>query len=293
MASEASEHYKHYSVPARVMFWIGQLWLRSIFGKLSVIFFKSMLAFVTIDSRRLRTELRQIILQVYFTGIEAFPLIALVATLLGTLTITQALTVMPKVGFTDFFGNLMVIVIIRELGPVLTAFLIAGRTGAALAAYIGNMKVEHEVDALETMGIDPVKYIMMPSIIGGMVAMVILNALFSSIAIVVGFLVAKVLISVLQNFFEAQLLWDHYIDSILLGIRPMDFVMIILKPMIFGALIALNACLFGMEIKNDVREVPKATSKSVVFSFITVVIADLLLSLVYILEYMRAMRSML
>ena len=266
-------------------------WLRSLPGKLSVIFFKGIWAFLTIDSRRFRTEFRQIILQVYFTGIEAFPLIAIVAILLGSLTITQAVTVMPKVGFSDFFGSLMVIVIIRELGPVLTAFLIAGRTGAALAAYLGNMKVESEVDALETMGIDPIRYLVMPALIGGMIAMLILNTFFSAIAIVVGYVVAKGLISMLQNMLESKLIWDHYWQSILMGLTPTDFLMVIVKPMIFGAIITTNACLFGTTVKNDVREVPKATSRSVVYSFIFVVLADLLLSLVYISDYIRNFNS--
>ncbi len=289
----AVERNEDYSLPARILFRVGGLWMRSMPGKISAILFKAMIAFFTIDNRRFRTEFRQIIGQVYFTGIEAVPLIALVAILLGSLTITQAMTVMPKVGFSDFFGNLMVIVIIRELGPVLTAFLIAGRTGAALAAYLGNMKVESEVDALETMGIDPIKYLVMPAMIGGMVALLILNTLFSALAIVVGFIVAKLLITFLQNIFEIQLMWSHYLDSILMVLKPMDFVMVILKPMIFGGIIAANACLFGMGVQKDVREVPKATSKSVVYSFIFVVLADLLLSTVYIFEYLRGISSVI
>jgi len=288
MAIESKEHY---SLPARVLYTLGMLWLMSLPGKLSVIFFKGLWAFFTIDSRRFRTEFKQIILQVYFTGVEAFPLVALVAVLLGSLTITQAVTVMPKVGFSDFFGSLMVIVIVRELGPVLTAFLIAGRTGAALAAYLGNMKVESEVDALETMGIDPIRYLVMPAMIGGMVAMLILNMFFSSIAIVVGYIVAKGLISVMQNMLDSKLIWDHYWESILMGLKPMDFIMVIVKPVIFGAIITTNACLFGTSVKKDVREVPKATSRSVVYSFIFVVLSDLLLSLAYMFDYIRNLSS--
>jgi phospholipid/cholesterol/gamma-HCH transport system permease protein len=290
MAYESKEHY---SPPARLLYWIGALWLNSMPGKLTAIFFKALYAFLTIDNRRFRTEFRQIILQVYFTGIEAFPLIAMVAILLGSLIITSAITYMPKVGFGDFFGNLMVITIIRELGPVLTAFLIAGRTGAALAAYIGNMKVESEVDALETMGIDPIKYLVMPALVGGIFALLIMNAMFSTIAIVVGFLVAKLIIFLLPHVFEVQLLWGHYLDSILISLKATDFVMLIVKPTVFGGIITANACLFGMSVQNDVREVPKATSRSVVFAFTFVVLADLVLSLFYWLSYMKGVTSIL
>ncbi|HSQ41862.1 MAG TPA: ABC transporter permease [Fibrobacteraceae bacterium] len=287
------EHKEFYSWPAKFLAWLGILWLNSLPGKLSAIIFKGLHAFFTIDQRRFRTEFRQIVLQTFFTGIEALPLITVVAVLLGTLTITQAMTVMPKVGFGDFFGNLMVIVIIRELGPVLTAFLIAGRSGAALAAYLGNMKVESEADALETMGIDPIKYLVMPALIGGMVALFIMNAIFSSVAIVVGYFAAKVLTTILHNFFEVQMMWDHYLSSILLELHPMDFLMLFLKPALFGALITANACQFGLSVQQDVREVPKATSRSVVYSFISVVLMDLLLSLAYIFDYLHGLNSVL
>jgi len=289
----AIERKEFYNLPARAVYLLGSLWLKSLPGQLSVMFLKAMAAFLTLDSRRFRTEFRQIILQVFFTGIQALPLIALVAVLLGSLIITQAMSMMPKVGFGDFFGNLMVIVIIRELGPVLTAFLIAGRTGSALASYMGNMKVESEVDALESMGIDPIKYLVMPALIGGMMAMLILNTFFSSIAIVVGYGVAKTLINLMQNVFDSKLIWTHYLDSILMGLKPIDFIMVIVKPVIFGAIITTNACYFGMSVKTDVREVPKATSKSVVYSFIFIVVSDLLLSLVYIFDYMRNLSSVL
>ena len=125
------EEKQHYNPLGRLFYRLGRLWINSYVGKLLGIIFKSIGALFSIDRKRFRTEFRQIVMQVFFTGIEALPLIALIAIVLGTLTITQALTVMPKMGFTDFFGNLMVIIIIRELGPVLTAFLIAGRTGSA------------------------------------------------------------------------------------------------------------------------------------------------------------------
>jgi len=290
----AVEQKEFYSIPARVLYNMGRWWLSSLPGKLLTLFAKSMLAIAFMDRRKFRTEFRQIISQVFFTGIEAVPLIFSVAVLLGTLTITQAMTYMPKVGFGDFFGNLMVIIIIRELGPVLTAFLIAGRTGAALAAYLGNMRVESEVDALETMGIDPVKYLVMPAVAGGMIAMVMINIFFSTVAIVVGFFVAKALLATaMSNMVESKLIWDNYFSSILMGLKPMDFIMVIVKPTIFGAIIAVNACHFGLSAQNDVRQVPKATSSSVVYSFAFVVLADLVLSLAYILEYMRGFNAMI
>lgn len=287
------ESHEHYSLPARFLYYLGKLWLRSLPGQLSVLIVKSLFALLTIRKGRFPTEFRQIIAQVHFTGIEAIPLVSLIAILLGSLTVTQAMTLMTKVGFGDFFGSLMVIVIIRELGPVLTAFLVAGRTGSALATYLANMRVESEVEALETMGIDPVRYLVMPAMVGGVLAMFILNTLFGVLAVVSGFGVAKALTTVIPQAYESKLMWEPYLHSILQALKPTDVLMLVIKPIIFGAIIAANACHFGLSTRHDKREVPQATSKSVVYSFLFVVIADLVLVLFYVFDYMRGFSSVI
>jgi len=280
------------SPPARVLETIGRYFMGTHLGKLAALFFKS-LWFLISDRRRWKLDLRQIIGQTYFTGVESLWLVMVVATLFGVVVIVEALTVVPKVGFGNFFGNLMVIVVIRELGPILTAFLIAGRSGSALATYIGSMQVESEVDALETMGIDPVRYLVMPALLGGMLAMFIANGVFSVSAIGAGFLVAKALVGVAGDFFALQLDWTVFSSSILQALRPMDFVMAVIKPLVFAAIITTNACYHARTVQNDVREVPKATSRSVVHSFVLIVLSDLLLSLAYILEYLRQVNSVI
>lgn len=286
------EDRSNYTLPARVLYRLGRVFLDSMPGKLVSLFVSSLYSLFS-DRSRLRTDFRQIVLQAYFTGIEAIPMISLVSTLLGAITIIQALTVMPRVGFGDFFGKLMVIVIIRELGPILTAFLVAGRTGSALAAYVGNMKVESEIDALETMGINPVRYLVMPALVGGILALLMLNILFSSLSVVVGFLVAKLVTWAFQDYFTIQLLWEFYLVSILRALSPLDFIMIFAKPVVFGAIITTTACYFATSISNDVREVPKATSRSVVYSFLFIVLSNLLMSMAYIFEYLNAMAGVI
>ncbi len=280
------------SPPARWLDSLGRAFLRSHVGQLALLFLRSLLVLV-LDRRRWRVDLRQIIGQTYFTGIESLPLVFLVGTVFGVVVIVEALTVVPKVGFGNFFGSLMVIVVIRELGPILTAFLLAGRSGSALATYIGSMKVESEVDALETMGIDPVRYLVMPALVGGMLASFLANALFSISAIGAGFLVAKALVAVADSFFSVQLDWAVFSQSILDALRPMDFVMAVVKPLVFAAIITTNACLHASNVQNDVREVPKATSRSVVHSFMLIIVFDLLLSLAYIMEYLRQVNSVI
>ena len=287
------QHSSEYlSLPGRFLDWLGNAFLNSHLGKLTSLFFKA-LAGLFLDPRRWRINAKQIIGQAYFTGVESLPVVFAVGTLLGVVVIVEALTVVPKVGFGNFFGNLMVIVIIRELGPILTAFLIAGRSGSALATFIGSMKVESEVDALETMGIDPVRYLVMPALIGGMIALFIANCVFSVSAIGAGFLVAKGLVTLAEGIIQIQLDWEVFRMSILQAMQPMDFIMAGVKPLIFAAIITTNACYHAMTVQNDVREVPKVTSRSVVHSFMLIVLSDLVLSLAYILEYLRHVNSII
>jgi phospholipid/cholesterol/gamma-HCH transport system permease protein len=232
-------------------------------------------------------------LQTFFTGVEVFPILFIVATLFGTVVIIEVITMMGKMGFSDVVGSLIVVVIIRELGPILTAFLIAGRSGSSLTTYIGSMVINSVVDALATMGVDPVRYLVMPGLIGGCIAMVIMNIFFSASTIVVGYLVTKGAILLSGNALNIQLTWTYLSTEILNAISLSDFVFVILKPLVFGAIITTNACYQALNIQRDVRQVPKATSRSVVKSFLYVVIADVFLSVYYFVEYMNNLSTLI
>ncbi len=237
------------------------------------------------ESRSFKTDSRNVILQTFFTGVEIFPILFVVATLFGSIVIVEVMTMMGKVGFSDVVGSLMVVVIIRELGPILTAFLIAGLSGSSLSTFIGGMVINSEVDALATMGVDPIRYLVMPGLIGGTIATFIMTILFSGSAIGAGYLVIKGLIAVTGNALNLQLTWDYLSTEILKAMSFTDFIFIIIKPVVFGCIITTNACYQAMNIPRDVRQVPKATGKSVIKSFFYIVCADVILSLFYFLDY--------
>lgn len=238
-------------------------------------------------SRSFKTDSRNIIMQTFFTGVEIFPVLFIVATLFGTVVIIEVITMMGKMGFDDIVGNLIVIVIIRELGPILTAFLIAGRSGSSLTTYIGSMVINSEVDALATMGVDPIRFLVMPGLFGGCIALFFMNIIFSTSAICVGYLATKLMITLSGNAINIQLTWSYLSNEILNALSLSDFIYIILKPLVFGAIITTNACYQALNIPRDVRQVPKATSKSVIKSFLYVVCADVVLSIFYFVDYMN------
>lgn len=263
---------------------LGMFLLRRKAGQEVALFLRAV-ASIFSQNRSFKTDSKNIILQTFFTGVEIFPILFVVATLFGTVVIIEVITLMGKVGFSDVVGGLMVVVIIRELGPILTAFLIAGRSGSSLTTYIGGMVINSEVDALATMGVDPVRYLVMPGLIGGSIATFIMTIIFSSSAIGAGFLMTKVAIALTGNAINLQLTWDYLSTEILKAMTFTDFIFIIVKPLVFGCIITTNACYQAMNIPRDIRQVPKATGKSVIQSFFYIVCADVFLSLFYFLDY--------
>ncbi|WP_458450324.1 MlaE family ABC transporter permease [Fibrobacter sp.] len=281
---EVQTNDKKLTLVGRKFHALGLFLLRRPVGQEIALFVRAIMSLFN-KSRSFKTDSRNIILQTFFTGVEIFPILFVVATLFGTVVIIEVITMMGKMGFDDVVGGLMVVVIIRELGPILTAFLIAGRSGSSLSTYIGGMVINSEVDALATMGVDPVRYLVMPGLIGGAIATFIMNIVFSTSAICAGYLMTKIAIALTGNALNLQLTWDYLSTEILKALTFTDFIFIVVKPIVFGCIITTNACYQAMNIPRDIRQVPKATGRSVIKSFFYIVCADVFLSLFYFIDY--------
>ena len=276
----------------RLFHTLGIFILKRRIGQLIALFFRTVASLFD-KSHDFKSDTRNIILQTFFTGVEIIIPLFIVATLFGTVVIIEVLSLMAKMGFSDIVGNLMVVVIIRELSPILTAFLIAGRSGSSLTTYIGSMVIDSEVDALATMGINPIRYLVMPSVIGGTIATIISNIIFSASAIGAGFLVTKGIIFITGNAPNLQITWNYLSTEIIKALTIPDFVFAIVKPFVFGIIITINACYQALNIKRDIRLVPKATSRSVITSFLYIVFADVVLSLFYFISYMQNLSTII
>lgn len=276
----------------RLFHTLGIFILKRRMGQLIALFFRTVASLFD-KSHNFKSDSRNIIMQTFFTGVEIIIPLFIVATLFGTVVIIEVLSLMGKMGFSDIVGNLMVVVIIRELSPILTAFLIAGRSGSSLTTYIGSMVIDSEVDALATMGINPIRYLVMPSVIGGTIATIISNIIFSASAIGAGFLVTKGIIFITGNAPNLQITWSYLSTEIIKALTIPDFVFAIVKPLVFGIIITINACYQALNIKRDIRLVPKATSRSVITSFLYIVFADVVLSLYYFISYMQNLSTII
>ena len=227
--------------------------------------------------------------QTYYTGVEAVPQIAILAAVVGAITILQAVTVMPKLGGGGALGGVMVAVVIRELGPLMTALFIAGRTGSAMSTYIGSMKMMQEVDALKAMGVDPLHYLIMPAFFATLVSIFCLTMLFNLVAVLGGYFIVWIMNIAIPGIFTAHLSLSLFTEKIFEAMGLLDISYGVAKPLIFGIFISVIACFHGMSVGLDVREVPKATRITVVHSFVFIIVIDLILSIPVFLQIKESM----
>ena len=211
-------------------------------------------------------------LQIRFTGLDALWLIAGTALLLGAVTLIQAFSQLSGLGAENYIGVLMVLIILRELGPLLTAVLIIGRSSTAIAAELGTMQLNGEVDALAAHGINPYQYLLLPRWLGVLVSLFALVVCFDAAALAGGFLVAKLKYAVTFGF---------YMDSVRQTLSNRDFAATLLKVLLFSGAISFQACHFGLRIRRSQTEIPQAVTKTVVSALVVVFALDGLIAALF------------
>jgi len=206
--------------------------------------------------------LKVIFSQVYYTGVQALPLIAMMALMSGTIIIIQSNSQLSKVGGGNLLGELLVVVVFRELSPLICALVVIARSGTAVASELGNMRVNREIEALESLGINPLSYIVFPRLIGGVVSVLCLSFYFSVIALLGGYLVSQ--------FFHS-IPFAFYLQNVTSAVTFDDVWVFLLKNTFSGSIIFTICCYQGMQVKYSSHEVPQVTTKAVVNSIIYVV----------------------
>ena len=204
-------------------------------------------------------------LQIRFTGLDALWLVSGTALLLGAVTLIQAFSQLSGLGAENYIGVLMVLIILRELGPLLTAVLVIGRSSTAIATELGAMQLNGEVDALAVHGINPYQYLLLPRWLGVLISLFVLVVFFDTAALAGGFLVAKLKYGVTFGFF---------MDSVRQSLSNRDFAATLLKILLFAGAITFHACHFGLRIRRSQTEIPQAVTKTVVSALVAVFALD-------------------
>lgn len=204
-------------------------------------------------------------------GINALPIVALISFLIGLIMAFQSAVAMGKFGAEIYVADLVGLSMLRELGPLMTAIILAGRSGSAFAAELGTMKVNEEINALTTMGLDPVRFLVVTRVLAA-VAMMPLLTVFSNLMGLVGG--AVVFLS-----FDFPLI--TYVNQVRGAVAMNDLLGGLLKAFVFGILVAGIGCLRGLQTKSGASAVGLSTTRAVVSGIVLIVLADGLFSILY------------
>lgn len=206
------------------------------------------------------------------TGIRAMPIIALLAVLISMVISYQAATQLQKFGANIFTIDLTVISLLREMGVLITAIMVAGRSGSAFAAEIGVMKLREEVDALRTIGMDPFEVLVLPRVIALMITLPILTFVADIVGLAGGGVISMALLDIPI---------DQYIDRVQQVAKPTMFFVGMIKAPVFAFIIAIVGTYHGMNVSGSAESVGKLTTVSVVQSIFLVIMADALFSIIF------------
>ena len=204
-------------------------------------------------------------------GVNALPIVALIAFLMGVILAFQSAVAMKQFGAEIFVANLLALSILRELGPLMTAILLAGRSGAAFAAEIGTMKVNQEIDALTTMGLDPVKFLVVTRVLAATAMTLPLVVIADLIGLVGGGLV--------MLSFEIPIA-TYYKQAVSFATLT-DFLGGLAKAVVFGVLIAGIGCLRGLQTETGASAVGISATNAVVSGIVLIVFVDGIFAVLY------------
>ena len=218
-----------------------------------------------------RVRWRDALLAAEKAGADGLPVIALIGGIMGLILGFQGIVLTHQFGADVFVADAIAIGLLRELGPLVTAIVLAGRTGSAFAAELGTMKVNEEIDALTTMGLDPVRFLALPKIIAVLVVTPLLTIFFELAGLVGGAVVMLTL----------GVPTVTYINRIGVSISNGDLLGGLLKAVVFGALVAAIGCLRGLRTKVGPSAVGDSTTSAVVSGMVLLAIADGVFAVVY------------
>lgn len=232
------------------------------FGNISLFFWKVFLAFpATIKRYHLIVE------QMMTLGVRSIPIVFLVAIFVGAISAWQVQYIFADAIPLTYLGAAVGKAVFTELGPVLTAIVIAGRVGAKLAAELGTMRVTEQVDALTCLSLDPYCYLLAPRMISGFVMLPMLTILSSFFAIVSAQLLSQVALGLSASAFYS---------GMKLLFKVQDVVVCLTKAFVFGGVISLSGCYYGFLTKGGAVGVGNSTKKAVVAAMVLIIVTNLL-----------------
>lgn len=205
-------------------------------------------------------------------GISSLPITLSIVGMTSIIVTSQVASEMVKQGGGNFVGLLVSILIVREVGAIMSGFAIISMIGSSLASEIATMRVTEQIDAISVLKVNPIRYLFVPRVLSGILMMPVLVVIASAFGIVTG---------AITTAMTTELGFLAYFDSAWLGIYMKDLTVCLLKAVVFGATIALISCSCGYQASGGAKGVGLATNKAVVWSLVAIVVWDLIFSIAF------------
>ena len=214
----------------------------------------------------------EFVVQSILIGVNALPIIALISFLVGFILALQSAQQLRQFGASIFVADLITVAMIAEMGPLMTAIVLAGRSGSAIASEIATMKITEEIDALKTMALNPIKYVVLPKFYAMTVCTPLLTIFSDIIGITGGFVIGITYLKLSPTAF---------INEMVKVMVLKDFINSMIKSFVFSWIIVIVGIFFGFQAKGGAEGVGKVTTSSVVTAIFMVIVADSILSLIF------------
>ncbi len=205
-------------------------------------------------------------------GLNAIPIVSLMAFLIGVVMAFQGAVQLRQFGAEVFVVDLIAISVLRELGILLTAIIVAGRSGAAFTAAIGSMKMREEIDAMQTLGLDPIEVLVLPRVLALVIVLPILGFVADVMGLLGGAVMSWIELGVSPGMFQTRLY-----DSV----DVWHYAVGLIKAPFFAGIIGIVGCYEGMKVGGDAESLGRLTSTSVVLSIFLVIVADAMFSIFF------------
>ena len=203
-------------------------------------------------------------------GVGSLTIVSLTGLFTGMVLTVQTSATLDAFGARPYVGRMVSLSMIRELGPVLTSLMVAGRVGSGMAAELGSMVVTQQIEAMRSLGTDPVRKLVSTRMVAGLVMMPVLTVLSDTVGMIGGFLVARFTLRLATQFY-----WHSAIDAI----QVEDLIMGLVKPFVFGYIVVAVGCYLGLSTRGGTQGVGLSTTRSVVTASVLILAADYFLNL--------------
>ena len=240
-------------------------------GSVSRLLYRSLQAALRLRGEQLRLVLEVTRTQIRFTALDALPLCLLAALLIGTITLLQVFGQLSGFGVESYLSQILAKLVIRELGPLFVGIVVISRSGTAMATEMATIQLSGQLDAMRVNGVDPMRYFLVPRLLGCVLSVFSLIIFFDAVALLGGFLVAWLRLPLSLAFF---------LGALGQAIGPRELAATFFKGITFGVAIPLISISYGLRVRRSTTEIPQAVTRAAVASLGVLLLAGAMLSVI-------------